>query len=76
MGAVLMLLLVSGLIFVGCLLGAAMGALAGVIAGWVFDGSFVLLAQALGIPDAQPYQIGAMAGFIGSFFHSSTTSKE
>ena len=76
MAALAVLLLVSLMVFAGCLLGAAAGALAGLIAGWVFDDSFALLAQALGIPDAQPYQIGAMAGFIGSFFHSSTTSKE
>lgn len=71
------LLLTIGLLFAGCLIGATMGAISGFVVGLAFDGSMVLLAQALGIPDAQPYQLGAIAGFLGSFFSPtiSATSK-
>ena len=55
-------------IFLGCLLGTAIGAMVGAMAGLVFDGSLSLLGHALGIPHAEPYQLGAIFGFVGSFF--------
>lgn len=61
-------LLASGFIFLSCVFGMAMGAVVGALAGLVFDGSFALLAKALGIPGAEPYQLGAIFGFIGNFF--------
>jgi hypothetical protein len=72
--ALLAILFIIGMLFVGCLLSTVIGALAGFIVGLAFDGSLQLLAQAIGIPEAQPYQLGAILGFVGGFFRS-TISK-
>jgi hypothetical protein len=69
--ALLAILFIIGMLFVGCLLSTVIGALAGFIVGLAFDGSLQLLAQAIGIPEAQPYQLGAILGFVGGFFRSS-----
>jgi hypothetical protein len=61
--------------FVVSLLGAAVGAVVGWIVGLLFDESIALLAQALGVPTAQPYQIGAMLGFVSGFFRSTSFDK-
>jgi hypothetical protein len=63
----LIFLAVIGMMLVSPILGVALGALAGWLVGLVFDGSLVLLAQALGI-QAAPYQLGAMLGFVAGFF--------
>lgn len=60
-------ILIAVAIFVGCLAGAAVGALAGWIVGLVFDESMIHFAKMLGTT-AEPYQIGAILGFIGGFF--------
>jgi len=73
MQAFIIAVIAALLIFVVCLAGTAVGAFAGWIVGFVFDDSLRLLAQALGI-EAAPYQLGAIFGFIGSFFRS-TLSK-
>ena len=65
---------VGALMFAGCLWGTVMGALVGWVVGLLFDGTMHLLAQALGI-DAQPYQLGAMFGFLGGFFRASMEVK-
>jgi hypothetical protein len=64
------------LLFFGCLFGAAVGAIAGAIVGFFFDSTMHLMAQALGIPDAAPYQLGAMIGFVGGFLRSSVDIKK
>lgn len=74
MKALLVFLGVDAFMFVGCLWGTVMGALVGWIVGLLFDGTMGLLAQALGI-DAQPYQLGAMFGFVGGFFRASMEVK-
>lgn len=70
MKALLVVLLAIGAVFAACLLGALMGALAGWVVGLIFDDTMALLGKALGIPDAAPYQIGALLGFAGGFFRS------
>jgi len=69
MQALFMTLLAGLLLFFGCLAGTVIGSVVGWIVGLFFDGTMLLLAQALGI-EAAPYQLGAMVGFLGSFFHS------
>ena len=75
MNALLLFILGGMLLFVGCLWGATIGALVGWLVGFLFDDTMRLLAQALGIADARPYQLGAMFGFIGGFFRSSLEVK-
>ena len=75
MQALVIALLAISAIFLACILGSAIGALAGLMVGFVFDGSLGLLAKALGIPEAQPYQIGAMLGFVGGFFRATISTR-
>lgn len=60
-------------VFVGALAATAVGALVGWLVGLVFSGSMAHLQDFLHTT-AEPYQIGAMLGFIGSFFRSSVTT--
>lgn len=75
MNAIAAIFLVLVVIVIAAIGGAFVGAGAGWLVGLVFDGSLSLLAKALGIPEAQPYQLGAILGFIGGFVRSSVTSK-
>lgn len=59
-------------LFIGITLGAVLGALSGWCVGLLFPDAFRLLEYPLGMvninPPAQPYQIGAMLGFVAGFF--------
>lgn len=75
MNAIFAAILFLILVFVACIAGAVVGAGAGWIVGLMFDDSLALLAKAMGIPTAHPYQLGAILGFVGGFFRASVTSK-
>ena len=60
-------------LFVGAIMGTAFGALSGLCVGWVFTDSMALLIGATGL-DAEPYQLGAIFGFVGGFIRT-TVSK-
>lgn len=74
MPVVAALVLAGLIILVAPLLGALLGALCGWVVGLVFDESMMHLQKLLGTA-AAPYQIGAMLGFVGGFFRSSSSSK-
>lgn len=76
MNALIAIVFMAAAVFGACLLGTAVGATAGWIVGLVFDQSMFLLAKMLGIPDAAPYQLGAIFGFIGGFFRSSIMTRK
>jgi len=73
--ALLALLLIAGMLFVGCLLTTAIGAVVGAFVGLAFDGSLQLLANAVGVPEARPYQLGAVLGFVSGFFRHAPSSE-
>jgi len=57
-------------LFLGAIMGTAFGALGGLFVGWVFSDSMALLIQATGL-EAEPYQLGAIFGFVGGFIKRS-----
>ena len=76
MAAFLVGLFAIVLLFFVAIGGALVGALSGWLVGLLFDETLRLLAHAMGIPAAAPYQLGAMFGFVGAFFRSQlSTSK-
>ena len=74
MKAILTALLAVSIVFGACILGTAVGAFAGWTVGLVFDDSMKLMAEMFGIPKAEPYQLGAILGFIGGFFRSTLST--
>jgi hypothetical protein len=66
-------LMITAILSLVPLFSISFGALAGWIAGLFYGHTLHLLAQRLGL-DMQPWQLGAMLGFVGGFFKSTTTS--
>lgn len=52
------------------------GGVGGWIAGWFFHDTFIVMRQFLHLENATPFELGAMFGFIGSFFRSSVRSSD
>jgi hypothetical protein len=65
-------LLIAAILFVMPLFGIGFGAFAGWIAGLFYGHTLHLLAHRLGL-DVEPWQLGAMLGFVGGFFKTTTT---
>ncbi len=66
--------LVGVLLFLAPLFGIGFGAFAGWIAGLFYPNTLHLLGQRIGLP-VEPWQLGAMLGFVGGFFKSSLAQK-
>ena len=67
--------IVAGLLlFVFSVLGAAMGAICGWAVGLAFGDTMRAFFGALGLGHLAPWQIGAMLGFVGSFFRAKTNT--
>lgn len=73
MQVIIALVLIAVVLLVAPLLGACVGAFTGWVVGAVFSDSMMHLQKLLGT-QAEAYQIGAMLGFIGGFFRSSSSS--
>ena len=69
------LVLVAGFMFLGCVLGTLFGAFAGWVVGLFFGKTILSFFAALGITGFKMWQIGAVLGFVGGFFRSSSTTK-
>lgn len=67
-------LILSCLVFLGAIAGAAFGALGGMVTAWFFPDMMARLTAAFGF--IAPYQTGAALGFVGAFFHSSLTQSK
>lgn len=65
-------ILVVGALFVTATLGTLMGGVAGWVVGYVFEDSIAALKAFAGL-EVTDFQLGAMLGFVGGFFKSSTT---
>lgn len=63
------------IVFIMVIFHTLMGVLIGWCVGLVFDGTLALLAQALNMPEARPWQLGAILGFISGFFAERETKK-
>lgn len=61
-------------LFIGPLLGIGFGAFAGWVAGLFYPNTLHLLAQRMGLA-VEPWQLGAMLGFVGGFFKATLTEK-
>ncbi len=66
------LALILAAIFILPLVTTAVGAFVGGIVGMVFPETMSLMLTALGLKAAAPWQFGAMCGFVGGFFKSSS----
>lgn len=75
MNAIFAGILILVLVFIACIGGALVGSGAGWVVGLVFDDSLKLLATAMGIPTAEPYQLGAILGFVGGFVRASVSTE-
>lgn len=62
-------------VFISAILATVFGAVGGFIVGLVFPDTMSLLSDTIGI-EAAPWQLGAMFGFVGSFFRSSVSSSQ
>lgn len=69
------LVFVAGVMFLGCILGTLFGAFAGWVVGLIFGKTILSFFAALGITGFKMWQIGAVLGFVGGFFRSSSTTK-
>ena len=61
-------------LFLGALLSTLGGAFAGWVVGMFWPHTMAILLAKLGLAGVQMWQLGAMLGFVGSFFRSSTSS--
>ena len=66
------LVLVAVFMFLGCILGTLFGAFAGWVVGLIFGKTILSFFAALGITGFKMWQIGAVLGFVGGFFKSSS----
>lgn len=73
-GIVLVVGAVGATLIVSALFAPILGAIAGYIVGLFFGDTLQLLADMLGIPNAEPYQLGAMLAFVGAFFKSTLSN--
>lgn len=64
------------ILFFGPLLGTLVGAFVGFVVGLFFDGTLALLATAIGIEGAAPWQLGAILGFVSGFFANKQVSSK
>lgn len=62
--------IVAGMFFLYALLGTVMGAFTGWVVGLFFGKTILAILSAAGIAGFKMWQIGALLGFIGSFFRS------
>lgn len=56
------------IVFIGAVLAPVFGALGGEIVSWFFPDTFQAVMEHLGIEDMRLWQVGAVLGFVGSFF--------
>ena len=77
MNALVIGLVAAVFLFVGVLLGTTMGAFAGWVVGGVFAETMkILIVDLLRLPPSvEPWQVGAMLGFIGTFFRPTLSAK-
>lgn len=66
----------TALLFISVLFGTVIGAFAGWVVGLVFTDTMITLAKMLGQPGMEAWQLGAILGFVGSFFRSSSSSSK
>lgn len=70
--AAAILAILVGLIVVP-LFSTLVGAFVGFIVGGFFPETFGMMLDVLGLEKAAPWQFGAMCGFVGGFFRSSSS---
>jgi len=71
--AVALIIIAVVLLCIAPLIGVLVGAFAGWVVGMAFPDTMGLLAQMLHI-EAAPWQLGAIFGFVGGFFRSTSTT--
>ena len=64
----------TGIAILAALLGVLSGAFVGWVVGWFFADTILGFFAALGITSFKMWQVGAVLGFVGSFFKSSVTT--
>ena len=78
-GVVLTAIIMIPLLILGAVFGVLGGAFGGWIVGFFFPHTFGAWLQYFGLPrglgQIEPWQVGAMLGFVGGFFRASVTSK-
>lgn len=67
------MVIVAAFVFVTAILGAALGGFSGWCCHFIFAATSAKLAVLTGF---QPYQLGAIVGFVGGFFRASVTKKK
>jgi len=72
--ALLALLYIAFILFFGSILGAAFGAFSGWVVSLTFLGDYI--RHVLGQPSYALAELGALLGFAGAFFRSSTSMKK
>ena len=65
------ILVFSAILFFGVLAGTILGAVVGYVVGLFYDDTLRILAERLGLYQTPPWQLGAMLGFVASFFRGS-----
>ncbi|MBQ8870841.1 MAG: hypothetical protein IJ019_05650 [Alphaproteobacteria bacterium] len=75
MEAIIKLLIVVALMFLGCVLGTLCGAFTGWFVGLFFGKTILNFLAALGITGFKMWQVGAVLGFVGGFFRNSVSVK-
>lgn len=64
----------AAILFLLVIAATVVGALVGWVVGWIFADTILGFFAALGITGFKMWQIGAILGFVGSFFKSSVST--
>lgn len=77
MNAFVIGIVAAAVLFIGVLLGTVMGAFAGWVVGGVFAETMkILIVDLLHLPPSvEPWQVGAILGFVGTFFRPTLSTK-